>query len=192
MPSTLLDVDEDGWEFAQTSIGPKPPIVKALVPILDVATRWGSTSAMVKRVIFIRSGLDSVTESERELRKFELSDEEWENLKEVDKFLDPLSAVSQHVEGFKYPTMSCVVPLYFKLLETLKEWAHDPLCEHSVETKAAALANAEKLKKYLDICSYVSIISTILDCRLKLNFFQSIGWEDYDGENLIESKIKPV
>ena len=79
--------------------------------------------------------------------------------------------------------------MYHKLIETLKKTGED--VSKSIEVKCAALDNAEKLKKYLDKCSETSAIATLLDCRLKISYFESLGWDERNGENLVDSFIKP-
>lgn len=111
--------------------------------------------------------MDLVAGMERDLRKYELSDEKLENFREVNEFLAPFASVSEHIEGYKYPTLSFVVPLYYTLLTTLSETSVD--LKFGVETR---------------------LTTTILDCRLKLDFFRCLGWEleqNERGEKLTSS-----
>ena len=82
---------------------------RPLNPVLDVATRWSSTHTMLTRAIRIRRGLDAV--SVREDLHYEITDEEWKDCEDIADFLHPCAVVTKHVEGMKYPTLSCVVPL---------------------------------------------------------------------------------
>lgn len=186
---SLLEMDLT-WESIQVETGQEPPVVKALVPILDVPTRWRSTLNLIKRAIAIRPGFDSVTECEEELHQFAISQIEWETVRQADEFLHPFLVVAEHEEGFLHPTLSCVMPLYLKLMGSLKMWAEDD--SKCVEIRAAAFSNSERLKKYLDKCSEVSVIAIVLDPRLKLHFFQHMGLREEDGKDLIDSVVKPA
>jgi len=166
---------------------PQCPI---LAPILDVATRWNSTHSMLKRSLRIRPGLDKLGESERALWACSLEQPEWNNIEEVVRFLEPFAVVTKHIEGYKYPTLSVVVPLYNQLLETLKKWSEDELA--LVATRSAAYSAITKLEKYYNKTSSCNIIATVCDPRLKKHYFERKGWKDVDGQNLMDKFVDPM
>lgn len=167
--------------------------VRILLPLRDVATRWSSTYLMLRRALAIRSGLDETT-THRDFISQDIGEEGWKKIEECLKFLEPFATITKHVEGFKHPTLSCVIPLYNKLLNFLEDWANDS--SHSSTSKSAAFAAISKLTKYYDKTTEVYLVSTVLDPRLKLNYFIKNGWEDgdlaYGGGNLIEKSVRPA
>lgn len=59
-------------------------------------------------------------------------------------------------------------------------------------TKAGAKLALEKMLKYYDRLTSIYTVAAIFDPRLKLAYFEGNGWaEGQDGENLIETGIKP-
>ena len=110
------------------------------------------------------------------------------------KFLEPFAAITKHVDGFKYPTLSCVIPLYNKLINFLEDWVSDP--SHSTISKKAVSAAIVKLLKYYDKTTTVYLVSIVLDPRLKMNYFVKNDWQEDDpthvGENSIELNVRPA
>lgn len=95
-----------------------------LIPILDVPTRWSSTYLMIKRALKLRKALDLLLYLEKDLNRPSLDEVEWISLQLMSDFLEPFGDITQHIEGFKYPTISCVVSLYNTLLYHSEEWAY--------------------------------------------------------------------
>ena len=91
------------------------------------------------------------------------------------------------LSGQHYPTLSMVVPVYNLLLTHLEEKkcnANEPAASMYTETDFLAdAANAaySKLNKYYNISSELCTIATVLDPRLKLDFYKD-GFEN-GGEN---------
>jgi hypothetical protein len=53
-----------------------------------------------------------------------------------------------------------------------------------MESREAALAATEKLKKYYKRLTTVYIVSTVLDARLKVEYFTTgLRWEAGDGDS---------
>ncbi len=80
---------------------------------------------MVHRALRIRIGLDNITALERDLRDFELSDDEWNVLTGIKEFLEPFANVTKNIEGSLYPTLSMVIPLYNALIDHIEDWVDD-------------------------------------------------------------------
>lgn len=149
---------------------------------------------MIQRALRLKQGLDHVTGNLKDLRPFEVQDEEWNLLGEVMSFLEPFAVTTQHIEGFKYPTLSSVIPLYNKLLDILEDHIKRGLNKPKEILDAAKSAH-EKLMKYYEKTTPVYLAATVLDPRLKLIYFQENGFEEGNdeagGENLIETRIIP-
>lgn len=165
-----------------------------LLSQLDVPTRWSSCYHMIKRCIVLQKGLDFVTANLKELRQYELAEEEWNLLSEIVNFLEPFAVTTKYIEGFKYPTLSLVIPLYNKLMDTTEDLSMD--FTKSTESRRAARLAFDKLINYYDKTTPLYLVATVLDPRLKLVYFQQNGWEEGDersgGDNLIETRVIPV
>ena len=68
------------------------------------------------------------------------------NVDEAIDFLDSFEQVSMVMEGYKYPTLSLVVPLYNQLMSDLKACSENS--QKTIAVRAAALAAYDKLNKY--------------------------------------------
>lgn len=168
-------------------------IIKVLLPLRDVPTRWSSTFLMLRRAVAIRQGLDETT-YHRDFMHQDIGTKGWERIEECVTFLKSFADVTQEVEGFKQPTLSSVIPLYNKLLDCMEDWSTND--KHSLSSQEAALAAFRKLSKYYDMTTAVYLVSTVLDPRLKIHYFVKHGWENgaesYGGGNLIEKNVRPA
>jgi len=143
---------------------------------------------MLERGLAIRLGLDATT-TLREWRTSEILEEEWELIAEAVQFLKPFATTTKFIEGFKYPTLSLVLPLYNKLLAHLKRWSTEET--HSIESRQGAEAATLKIKKYYTRLTEVYLVSTVLDCRLKVGYFEdSLRWETDAGDNQDVDMVK--
>lgn len=165
-----------------------------LVPVLDVPTRWSSMYYMIKRAIKLRNGFDYITGVERELRDYEISPDNWKLIREMYNFLEPFAETTKHIEGCKYATLPFVVPLFNELLDFTEDWINNT--SKSSITVAGAKAAMAKLDSYYTKTASVQLVATILDPSLKIEYFTDHGWEigseEYGGENLIETRVKPA
>ncbi|EFX68740.1 hypothetical protein DAPPUDRAFT_329813 [Daphnia pulex] len=98
---------------------------------------------MIERTLSVRKGLEEVTARNRDLRDLDLSDAEWALVKEAMEFLEPFALTTKHLEAFKCPTLSAVIPLFNKLMGDMEEWSNNT--RHSEESRAGANAAFEKL-----------------------------------------------
>jgi len=188
--------DEDGNEnfYDFQADLPEDGSIRPLVPLLDVVTLWSSGYVMLKRAKDIRPGLDTVAALEHDLRKYEIDPEEWAVCDYVIDFLQPFAVITKFVEGLKYPTLSCVIPLYNSLMDKLEDWMVDE--KKPAQMKKAAKLALEKIMKYYEKVTDVSIVATIMDPRLKLRYFILNGWSqgsgDWAGKDLLEQNVKPA
>ena len=74
--------------------------------IQDVRTRWWSTYAAIERLILLKPYLH-ILEVEGHL-KYNVVDEDWEVLREVESLLQPFMIIQKVLEGQQYVTMSLV------------------------------------------------------------------------------------
>ena len=183
--AALLEMNESAEEIEDKT--------EMLLPALDVANRWSSLYLMIDRALVLRRTIDYTATIEEELRDHEMTFHEWECVSEVLEFLHPFAEITKHIEGEKCATLGSVVPLYNSLIDFVQDW--DMKEGHTLETKRAAQAALRKLKEYYNRLTPVYIISTVMDPRLKLDYFLRNGFSEgsvqSNGENLIDTRIKP-
>ena len=100
------------------------PSRRALKTIQDVATRWWSTYSMVNRLLQLRVNIYVVCNSminRANSSLVNLTDVQWELLKDIDKILKPFMLAQELLEGEKYVTLSLVVSIIEKIRKNLKE-----------------------------------------------------------------------
>ncbi|CAB5359159.1 unnamed protein product [Rhizophagus irregularis] len=94
----------------------------------------------------IPMALDAIARSDKELRNFELSDDEWNRIDEVVSVLMIFVHTTNVMSSAKYPMLSSVVPLYNYLIDELEDYceSHDSSSDIVIATKAGI----EKLERY--------------------------------------------
>jgi hAT family C-terminal dimerisation region/Domain of unknown function (DUF4413) len=166
-------------------------------PILDVPTRWNSTVHMIKRALRLKVGLAVTMDSmyfesvaryslvvnyrtrnnSEEGAYISVTDEHWENFQVICDLLEPLRDATEVLSGQHYPTLSMVVPVYNVLLNHLEAKCTSNEPDPTLYAETANLADAakaaySKLNKYYDISSELCTMATVLDPRLKLQFYK--------------------
>jgi hypothetical protein len=179
-------------------------------PILDVKTRWNSTADMIIRSIRLKDSLSATMEAMfhestgRKRRKsnsgliadsgeesfVQISEEHWTNFSDILEVLEPLKSVSEKLSGDTYPSLNMVVPAYTIILNHLEKLAspsdHSSLYTESSSVQDAAKAAFVKLNKYYNISSELCTIATVLDPRLKLNFYKAdVGTSAEDPKEIL-------
>jgi len=150
--------------------------IEYLKPILDVPTRWSSTSYMLQRALYLKKGLTSFTAKggkffDDELSVFNLKKNEWEEIEAILNFISIFEPVTKEAQGDKYITISTIIPYFNLLLDTLEEYSQtkkDKIIKKSAQTAF------EFLNKYYDKSNDTTyVIALILFPRFKLEYYKS-------------------
>ncbi|CAB4486883.1 unnamed protein product [Rhizophagus irregularis] len=178
--------------------------LKDLTLIPDVPTRWNFTYEMISRSLQLKIAIDSVTLNDRDLKKYLLTKNQWAELEKIKDFLFLFKEVTTIMSGFTYPTLSATIPLYNILIDHVENVIGDVNVigdeneeviedvddeseansgnnnenEWSQTIKNAAKICRLKLLEYYNKTNYSYLISTILDPRLKLQYYKDNEWED--------------
>ncbi|GBC48644.2 zinc finger BED domain-containing protein RICESLEEPER 2-like [Rhizophagus irregularis DAOM 181602=DAOM 197198] len=116
--------------------------------ILDVRTRWNSTFDMLVRARELKEPLNTLSNSDINLRSFILNEKEWECLAEIELILKGFSKATKQICAETYPTIAYVIPYYNILLSRLEDFRDSPgRCK---EGKEAASNAIRKLLEYYD------------------------------------------
>ena len=203
-PKRLMQLEEDFKEAGGQNF---------IKPVLDVKTRWNSTFHMIKTAFRLKDGLSITMESiyneansrkKRKIAKSEAcnvkefvpcTDEDWNQLSTIMDMLKPLNDATTLLSGDTYPSLNMVVPAYTTILDHLERIASVDIEDFTLYDEEdsnvdAAKAAFNKLNKYYDISSELCSIATVLDPRLKLEFYRSDSSQMAENPNVISSFVK--
>lgn len=123
-----------------------------------------------------------------------LTENQWNELEKIKKFLSLFKEVTTIMSGSTYPTLSATIPLYNILIDHVENVIGDEneevnevessssrnedADEWSQTIKEAAKKCKSKLLEYYNKTNDSHIISTILDPRLKLQYYKDNEWGD--------------
>ncbi|TYZ66426.1 hypothetical protein PybrP1_010753 [[Pythium] brassicae (nom. inval.)] len=166
---------------SSSAAGGATMLAPALSVICDVEGRWNSTSEMICRIVELeqllllyKSGLESDTNPTRRPMQLrfvccELSADEWANLKELARLLEPIEGVVHVAPSLEYPGLSLVHPLLHSIkkhVDDAERWVATPL--------VAAVRTAIASGLSLPLCAASSAappsspyLSSLLDPRFK-------------------------
>lgn len=142
----------------------------------------------------IIQALEYLTANERELREYEFSEKQWQEFILIEDFLKLFHEVTTLMSGSTYPTLSLTIPLFNILVDhvedtisSIEESDENQSHEDNIFVldsesknmiKEAAKACKEKLLKYYNKTNTTYLISTILDPRLKLDYYKEHDWDE--------------
>ncbi|KAI8891938.1 ribonuclease H-like domain-containing protein [Globomyces pollinis-pini] len=172
-------------------------------PQIDVKTRWNSTYSMLivsrnmktsMNEFIIKQGRDTaLKEDEKDILDNEkqstfyakaLSEEEWDLLEKLIIILEPIYEATCAISGELYPTISLMMPFFDSVLDALKEhkeFFRDKGKRNEDYDNIADGAEAafNKLLKYFEISSDLAVLATVLDPRLKMEYYQDSEDSNY-------------
>lgn len=151
--------------------------------------------------------MDSIILTDSNLRKYLITEDEWNELEQIEKFLCPFHEVTTIMSASIYPTFSVTIPLYNILIDHIEDIIDSDNevndeeffeIESNIENekkenwsssiKEAARLCKIKLLKYYNKTNDSYLISVILDPRLKFEYFQTQKW----GKELIDDIQKKL
>jgi hypothetical protein len=157
----------------------------------DVKTRWNSTFLMLERALELREPLDNFAACDRDLREYQLTDEEWSLLETVSGLLKVFKDATDCLCASSYPTLSTAIPIYNYMMDQVEDFrdTHSE-CKAIVEATSAAI---EKFKEYYSKGSDAAVypVATILDPRLKMEYYREHKWEP-EWINLAKETLERV
>ena len=169
----------------------------ALSVICDFEDRWNSTSEMICRIVELeqmlmlyKSNLESDTNPNRRPMQLrfvccELSADEWANLKELARLLEPIEGVVHVATNCEYLGLSIILPLMHSIrkhLDAAELWIATTLTSAVRNSISSALAAAQPLCS----CGAMPPASPYLSCLLDPRFKALPFLDPNEREQLIE------
>jgi hypothetical protein len=135
-------------------------------------------------------------------------DDEWTELEKVKLFLEKFKEITVLMSGSSYPTLSMFIPLYNALIDHMEDYMFEDEDENENKNedenegddengsedeesiiKKAAINSREKLLQYYNKTNDAYVIVTILDPRLKMEYYNDETWNDDQRKEIREKLI---
>ncbi|KAA1101245.1 Zinc finger BED domain-containing protein 4 [Puccinia graminis f. sp. tritici] len=135
---------------------------QALVMVADVSTQWNSTFKMLERAYEIWETIRKFCERHSLTEKYDLSDSEWEKVRQLCDFLEPLFQVTKRMSKNHFPLMTLAAPVYTWIMEQLQKACSKYDSQELVPPSNLMIT---KIQEYFDIAvkKPVYLFSTLLD-----------------------------
>lgn len=151
--------------------------IKYTKPRLDCKTRWNSTFDMLFSIYSMKIPMTSLLCSCHEIKKFQLSDKEWDLLEWIMNFLKSFKYVSKILSADYSVSLPSVVVTFnilihevetilFKLDSKVNRYSDDE------QELIAIQAEKEKLLKHYKKCNWIYCVASILYPRHKIDGFE--------------------
>ncbi|KAG1741415.1 ribonuclease H-like domain-containing protein [Suillus paluster] len=143
---------------------------KDLQLLRDIDIRWSSTLLMVERAITLQEAIRKFLSSNEfpELRKYNLSDSEWDALEVFQKILVVPHAFQQRLSAEKTPTLSYAIPSFKAMSSAWEKQAEDcadlsSIIEPGLNKLAVYTARTDSVPAY--------ILAMAINPAIKLDWF---------------------
>ncbi|MBW0561188.1 hypothetical protein O181_100903 [Austropuccinia psidii MF-1] len=143
--------------------------IKSNMLLTNVCTQWNSTYIMLERALSLKEAYNKFC-APANMEQYCLTLLQWDKVRLMINFLQPLDEATGIICGLKYPTINYALPLYISLLRCI----HQAFGNYNVQKiEPAEVVMTTKLNKYLQIllCKKPVIYASILDPRIKMKFF---------------------
>jgi hypothetical protein len=155
---------------------------------LDMPVRWNSTDKFLKAMLYLEGAIRLVLRNQqwdKSVRdNLTLTDNDWEQLKEMERFFDLFRKPTIASQAEKYETLHNTIPDYLHILRQLNVWKAQ---DDQLTLQAAAEASYDVIKGYLDkaLKSRHSCVALLCDPRYKLKILGYL----YDAEGGENSEV---
>ncbi|KAK8538097.1 hypothetical protein V6N12_044235 [Hibiscus sabdariffa] len=150
--------------------------------ILDVATRWNATYAMLSTALEFKEVFLNYVDRESTYTTL-LSEEDWKKIEEVCSFLTLFNKATKIISGSEYPTSDLFLSELFGIKEVLDAVVLDGSdCMRAMEMK-------RKFDKYWDTYNLLISIGVVLDPRIDGSQGVSTGSTSMSGFSSLTSRF---
>jgi hypothetical protein len=153
--------------------------------VCDMPVRWNSTDKLLKAAKHLEGAIRRVLERQqwdKSVREnLTPTDDDWEQLREMEVFFDIFRKATIACQAENYPTLHNTIPDYLHMIRQLNIWQNQ---NEQKTLKAAAEAAYKALSDYLNkaINTRHSCVALLCDPRYKLEILEFL-YEAEGGEN---------
>ena len=181
-------------------------------PEIDSRASWSSTYSMLvvdlkmeksMNECISRQEQDTIFEEEEgdgfdapkvvKVKAVPLTDDEWELVKVIVSILDPINEATLFMCTEKSPSISLMMPYFDSVLDALVDVKDRFLTKIEQNKDSNTISDGsealyKKLSKYFKVSSDFEILATVLDPRLRMDYYRNNGEADhiYIVERLVE------
>jgi hypothetical protein len=101
---------------------------KPLTMIAEVSTCWNSTFAILSQAYQLRETIRILCERHSLSHKYNLSETEWDKVKQICDFLEPLNKATKRMSVNNHVSMMLAAPAYLWLMEKLRDVSYQYVC----------------------------------------------------------------
>ena len=145
----------------------------------DVPTRWNATFLMTESALYYRRAFFHLQLSDSNYKHCS-SQEEWDKIEKINKFLEIFYDVTRIFSGNKYPTANLYFPSIFMVQLTLKEKMESS--DNFMRRMATQMY--AKFTKYWSEFSLILTIALVLDPCFKMQFVEFSYMKLYGSGNI--------
>ena len=153
--------------------------IKFVKPCLDVKTRFNSTFKMLSIVFKLKDALDMMW-SLKELKKFQISENDWFSLSQILRFLRNFDYSTTFLSSEKKVTLPSVIVTVNLLLDNIETIVFELEKNRKSEADDILLlsfqAARDKILKHYKKTNWLYCVSLILDPRHKMKSFDGTVW----------------
>jgi len=124
---------------------------------------------------------------DKELKKHIITDDEWNDFAIIETFLKNFKEITVMISSLSYPTLSTEIPLYNFLLDHTENFIINN--DRSSFIYKAATKCHDKLLEYYNKTNDICIVVTILDPRLKMEYYENEEIWSKDQKNEIYTRL---
>ena len=168
-----------------------------LKPVTDSKTRWNSTFEMLsvcfsmkksindfiekqgKNTTFTEINEDSFNdEHEENQRALPLTRYQWELVGLIITILEPINNATHAMCADFHPTLTLMMPFFDSIMDSLErlhlKYREEGLLNEDMDDLAEGTEAAlQKLLKYFEVSSDLAILATIMDPRIKMDYYRN-------------------
>jgi len=157
------------------------PNTNGLGLLRDNSTRWNSWCRMLERAFQLRKAIDMYCFTNKPaLDNDTLTDEDWDNLEKLKKFLEYYIDATQATEG-RFATLDLILPTMDFLLEQLEAGREDPQYTRDQFIYPCIDAGWNKLEKYYNLTGRSCAFTAAVVCcpQFKWQYFtEAAEWPE--------------
>ena len=162
--------------------------IKCLKAVIDHQIRWNSTFSMILRAVYLKDSIKLFTNARKELRKYILTDQDWELAEFLVRFLSPFKFATDLLQCNDRPSLHETWATYTDLFNNLEDvlavfQQMDPKPGWLGDVEVAISNMWKKLKKHYTRTShsFAYADATILHPGKKLSPFRRSGFKPGDA-----------